>query len=169
MTRVVYSPLTGQVVPLDQVPDPVFAHRLLGEGVAVDPDQGVAVAPIAGRVTVLHSMGHAYAVGDGTGLTVLVHIGLDTVSLRGTGFERLASVGEMVVRGQPVVRFDLSVLRSHGLPTVSPVVLVDLPAGWRVRPREAGHVVAGADLLLWVHRGRDPGDAEDAGGAVGSR
>lgn len=169
MTRLVYSPLTGQVVPLDRVPDPVFAQRLLGEGVAVDPDHGVAVAPIAGQLTVLHSSGHAYAVGDGTGLTVLVHIGLETVSLRGEGFQRLATVGEVVARGQPVVRFDLSILRARGLPTVSPVVLVDLPAGWRVRSRSQGHVLAGEDLLLWVHSGSDAPAAAGWDGAVEGR
>jgi len=146
----ILSPFTGRVVPLEEVPDPVFAERMLGEGVAVDPVEGIAVAPIRGRLVVLHSANHAFAVEGEGGLKVLVHIGLDTVRLRGEGFERLAQEGDPVEAGQPIVRFDPGRIRAAGYRLLSPVVLPDLPPGYHVQPVPAREVVAGRDPLFYV-------------------
>ncbi|WP_322801014.1 PTS glucose transporter subunit IIA [Thermoflexus sp.] len=146
----ILSPFTGRVVPLDEVPDPVFAERMLGEGVAVDPREGIAVAPIRGRLVVLHSANHAFAIEAENALKVLVHIGLDTVHLRGEGFERVAQEGDWVEAGQPIVRFDPGRIRAAGYCLLSPVVLPDLPEGYRIQPVMASEVVAGRDPLLYV-------------------
>ncbi|MCX7689860.1 PTS sugar transporter subunit IIA [Thermoflexus sp.] len=146
----VLSPFTGRVVSLDEVPDPVFAERMLGEGAAVDPIEGIAVAPVRGHLVVLHSANHAFAVEGENGLKVLVHIGLDTVHLRGEGFERLAQEGDLVEAGQPILRFDLERIRAAGYSLLSPVVLPDLPEGYRVQPGPAREVIAGRDPLLYV-------------------
>ncbi len=146
----ILSPFTGRVVPLDEVPDPVFAERMLGEGVAVDPVAGIAVAPLRGRLVVLHSANHAFAVEAENGLKVLVHIGLDTVHLRGEGFERLAQEGDPVEAGQPIVRFDPDRIRAAGYCLLSPVVLPDLPERYRVQLVPAREVIAGQDPLLYV-------------------
>lgn len=154
----ILSPFTGRVVSLDEVPDPVFAERMLGEGVAVEPWQGIAVAPIRGRLVVLHSANHAFAVEAESGLKVLVHIGLDTVHLRGEGFERLAQEGELVEAGQPIVRFDLGRIRAAGYNLLSPIVLPDLPPGYRVQVAEAQEVMAGRDPVLYVTVAQDVGE-----------
>lgn len=146
----ILSPFTGRVVPLDEVPDPVFAERMLGEGIAVDPVEGIAVAPLRGRLAVLHSANHAFAVEAENGLKVLVHIGLDTVHLRGEGFERLAQEGDPVEAGQLIVRFDPERIRAAGYCLFSPVVLPDLPERYRVQPVTAREVIAGQDPLLYV-------------------
>ncbi len=146
----ILSPFTGRVVPLDEVPDPVFAERMLGEGAAVDPREGIAVAPIRGRLVVLHSAHHAFAVEAENGLRVLVHIGLDTIHLRGEGFERLAQEGELVEVGQPIIQFAPERIRAAGYCLLSPVVLPDLPKGYRVQPAAAREVNAGRDPLLYV-------------------
>ncbi len=151
----ILSPFTGRVVPLDEVPDPVFAERMLGDGIAVEPVKGIAVSPIRGRLVVMHSAHHAFAVEAESGLKVLVHIGLDTVHLRGEGFEGLAHEGDPVEVGQPIVRFDLERIRAAGYSMLSPIVLPDLPEGYRVRSTGAREVVAGRDPLLYVMVGED--------------
>jgi PTS system glucose-specific IIA component len=155
MTRLeILAPLTGRVVPITDVPDPVFSERMLGDGLAIDPSDGIAVSPVAGRLVVFHSAGHAFAVDSAVpGVSVLVHVGLDTVGLAGRGSTRLAEVGDEVVAGQEIVRFDLAVIREAGLSALSPVVLPQLDAAHRIEKTTAASVRAGRDVLLTVEIG----------------
>jgi glucose-specific phosphotransferase system IIA component len=147
----IYSPLTGKVVPIEEVPDPVFSAKMLGEGLAVLPQTGVAVAPIWGTLVVLHSAGHAFAVqAENDPVAVLVHIGLDTVKMKGQGFNRLASPDDEVVVGQPVVQFESDAIIRAGYSTLSPVILPDLPDGIQVEKCTFSQVVGGEDILLYV-------------------
>ena len=151
MNRVeVLAPFSGRVVPLDEVPDPVFSERMLGDGLALDPAEGVGVAPVTGRLAVFHSAGHAFAVQATDEVSVLVHIGLDTVQMKGEGFTRLAEAGDEVVAGQEIVHFDLAAIEAAGYSPLSPVILPDLPAGYRVEKTTAAAVRAGRDVLLVV-------------------
>lgn len=152
MKRVaILSPFSGKIVPIQDVPDPVFAGQMLGDGLAVDPQSGTAVAPIAGKITVLHSAGHAFAVQAADGqFTVLVHIGIDTVHMKSNGFTRLAEVGDQVTAGQPIVRFDLKAIAASGHSPISPVILPELPENMRVEKTSASHVTKGKDVLLTV-------------------
>ncbi|MDP9737962.1 PTS sugar transporter subunit IIA [Curtobacterium sp. 260] len=122
----VRTPFAGPVVALADVPDPVFAGQLVGAGVAVDPT-GVAgpvtaVAPVDGTIVKLHP--HAFALQGSAGTDVLVHVGIDTVKLRGEGFELLAAEGDTVHAGDPVVRFTPSVIEAAGYSPVCPVVVL---------------------------------------------
>ena len=152
MTRIdVVAPMSGRLVPIEEVPDPVFAERMLGDGVAVDPVEGIGVAPISGRLVVFHSAGHAFAVEEATtGISVLVHIGLDTVEMHGAGFERLAEAGQDVTAGQEIVRFDLAAIEAAGHSSRSPIVIPQLEPGARVTVTDAERVRAGRDVLLTV-------------------
>ncbi|KTR42362.1 PTS glucose transporter subunit IIA [Curtobacterium oceanosedimentum] len=122
----VRTPFAGPVVALADVPDPVFAGQLVGAGVALDPSgvegKVTAVAPVDGSIVKLHP--HAFAMQGTTGTDVLVHVGIDTVKLRGEGFELLASEGDTVHAGDPVVRFTPSVIESAGYSPVCPVVVL---------------------------------------------
>jgi PTS system glucose-specific IIA component len=122
----VLAPFTGPVVALADVPDPVFAGQLVGAGVAVQPasDDGLvtAVAPVAGTILKLHP--HAFAIQGAEGTDVLVHVGIDTVKLGGSGFELLAAEGDVVAAGDPVVRFDPAVILAAGYASVCPVVVL---------------------------------------------
>lgn len=151
MSRVeVLAPFSGRVVPLDEVPDPVFSEKMLGDGLAVDPIEGMGVAPVTGKLTVFHSASHAFAVQATDEVGVLVHIGLDTVHMKGKGFTRLAEVGDEVVAGQELVHFDLAAIEVAGHSSLSPVILPDLPAGYRVEKTALTAVRAGRDVLLIV-------------------
>ena len=146
MTKVL-APCSGRMVPMADVPDPVFAAEMVGPGVGIDPDPGEAtvVSPIAGTVVKLHP--HAFVVLGTNGVGVLVHLGINTVRLEGRGFEVLAEEGGTVEAGAPMVRWDPSSIEG---PDMSPVVLVvalDRPPGSVPAPEEGSTAVTGDPLF----------------------
>ena len=145
----VLAPCPGQVLPLSDTPDPVFAGEMVGPGVLIDPDPGrtTVVSPIAGRVVKLHP--HAFVVLADSGVGVLVHLGINTVKLEGRGFEVLASEGVVVAAGDPMVRWDPATITGDGMSRVVPVVAMDRPKG-SVPPPAADAVTATGDLLFTV-------------------
>jgi glucose-specific phosphotransferase system IIA component len=147
----VLSPFSGRVVPLEEVPDPVFAERMVGDGVAIDPSEGVGKAPASGKLAVFHSAGHAFAVQVTDEVGVLVHIGLNTVQMKGEGFKRLTEVGGAVTAGQEIVHFSLDLIKKAGYSTLSPVILPDLPDGYDIQKTSAATVNAG-DVLMTITR-----------------
>ena len=110
------APISGVLVPLDDVPDPAFAQRLAGDGVSIDPLSDTVVAPCDARVSLVHRAAHAMTL-EASGLEIVIHIGLDTVSLRGEGFHPLVKAGDSVRAGDPLLRFDVDLVarcRNHG-------------------------------------------------------
>ena len=140
----VVSPLSGTVVPLEQVADQMFAEKVMGEGVAVRPDAADVLAPVAGRLAKLFPGGHGMAIATVEGVEVLVHVGLETVQLRGDGFEVIATEGSDVEAGDLLVRVDLDRLAALGVDAISPVVIISDHA---VRAVASGHVRAGEPLF----------------------
>jgi PTS system glucose-specific IIA component len=144
----VLAPCPGRLVPLAEVPDPVFAAEMVGPGVAIDPDPGdvTVVSPIAGTAVKVHP--HAFVVLGADGLGVLVHLGINTVRLEGRGFEVLADEGGLVDEGAPMVRWDPSTISG---PDISPMVLVvalDRPPGSVPAPEPGGVAVTGQALFI---------------------
>lgn len=142
------SPLTGTAIGLADVPDPVFAGQMVGPGAAVDPERRpqTALAPIAGRLVKLKP--HAFVVQSEDGRGVLVHLGIDTVTLDGRGFELIAAEGEQVRAGQPVVAWDPAAVEAGGLSPVSPVIALDAESA-AVGAVADGAVAAGDELFHW--------------------
>lgn len=105
------APLSGVMVPLESVPDPVFAQKMVGDGVCIDPASSELLAPIAGKIVDLQKASHALTIAADFGVEVLLHVGIDTVELNGKGFEPLVREGDVVQAGQPLVRFDLEYVR----------------------------------------------------------
>jgi sugar PTS system EIIA component len=143
-TTQVLAPIAGRAVPLHDVPDPVFAQGMVGYGAAIDPPRGVidALAPVSGKI--LKLLPHAYIVLTSDNVGVLVHLGLDTVALKGEGFTAHVSQGDDVVAGQVVITYDVPAIEAKGLNPIVPVVVMD--------EREPGNVIAsdavrtGADI-----------------------
>jgi len=107
------APLSGVLVPLDHVPDPVFANRVIGDGLCIDPTSQTLCAPLAGVVSDLQRSGHAITLTHESGAQVLLHIGLDTVNLAGEGFKALVEKGQQVDAGQPLIEFDADYIAQH--------------------------------------------------------
>jgi sugar PTS system EIIA component len=122
----VLAPLSGRAVPLAEVPDEVFAEGMAGQGCAIVPEaSGEAVAPVSGVLVKLFEGGHAFGIATDGGIEMIVHLGLDTIELRGKGFERIATEGERVEAGQPIVRFDLDEIRAGDYDPVTPVLVTN--------------------------------------------
>lgn len=145
----VLSPIPGRAVPLADVPDPVFAEQMVGPGRAVDPTRGelTSVAPVDGRIVKLHP--HAYVIVADSGRGVLVHLGIDTVQLKGEGFRLLAAEGDTVTAGTPIVVWDAAAVEAGGRSPVCPVIALDCPPESLTVPAGAVAVTAGDELFRW--------------------
>lgn len=149
MTVVVASPVTGTVVGLEGVSDPVFATAMVGPGTAVDPvrSPGQVCAPVAGTLRKLKP--HAFIVVTDDGHGVLVHLGIDTIRLDGAGFALLATEGDQVDAGDPIVSWDPVAVAARGFSPICPVIALDATAD-RLGDRSArGFVKAGDPLFSW--------------------
>lgn len=143
MVITIMSPMSGEVIPIDQVPDPVFAEKMLGDGVAIIPDEGVVAAPAAGIISALPKSGHAFGMELAEGVELLVHVGIDTVEMNGEGFTLLAVKGQQIELGQRLIAFDINAIKAAGKPTISPIVVM----GGRIKILAAQHVKLGEPLL----------------------
>lgn len=141
----ILAPLDGTVVDLENVPDEVFAQKMAGDGVAIDPSGEIAVAPVSGTLVKLFPGGHAFGISTPEGVELIVHIGLDTVELKGKGFQNIATEGQTLQAGTPIVRFDRTAIERMGKLILSPVVS---PGAGTIIRRASGKVQAGRDVLF---------------------
>src|SRR3954470_18824454 len=160
----IVAPLGGILVPLDQVPDPVFAQKMVGDGISLDPISDELLAPVSGTVTQLHNAHHAIAITTEEGIEVLVHIGLDTVMLRGDGFSPRVKMGDKVQVGQPVIGFDADRVARNARSLLTEIVVTNFERVDRMTPgtgmAEAGRSVI---LELMLKDGAGNGVAHPAG------
>jgi len=149
------APLSGILVPLERVPDPVFAQRTVGDGVSIDPTSCEVLAPAAGLVTLLHRAAHALAITTDEGVEVLVHIGVDTVGLNGKGFTARVSQGDRVAAGQPLISFDADLI-ARSAPSLLTQVLVTNRERISALTVATGLVDAGRSVILDVELAAAP-------------
>ncbi len=161
------APLSGVLVPIETVPDPVFAQKMVGDGISLDPTSDELLSPLAGKVTQLHAACHALTITGDNGLEVLLHIGLDTVMLRGEGFTPLVKEGDTVALGQPLIRFDPLVVGARAASLLTQMVIANGDLVTRYIPAQ-GLVTAGKDAVLWLELvgSEAAADTGDAGGVV---
>ena len=143
------APVTGVMTSLDQVPDPVFARKMVGDGFSVDPLAGRLVAPVAGEVVDVQPARHAVTIRSAEGLEVLMHIGLDTVALQGEGFTAHVKVGQQVAVGDPLIDFDLDEVGQRAKSLLTQVVITNMDRVASITPVE-GLVTAGGSTAATV-------------------
>ena len=144
----VLSPLRGQVVALSEVNDDVFSGGLLGEGVAIRPQEGVLRAPFSGKVMMFLPSCHAVGLQSDSGLELLIHIGIDTVNLNGQHFSSALKVGDSVEAGQALIRFDISAIEQAGYDLITPVIVVNGDERHSLRLTAAAQVDYGEPLMV---------------------
>ncbi len=157
------APLTGILVPIEQVPDPVFAKKMVGEGFSIDPISNVLLAPVAGEVIDVQPSQHAVTIRTDDGLEVLLHIGLDTVQLGGEGFTARVKTGQRVAVGDPLVEFDLDEVAQKAKSLLTQVVVSNSELIDSLTPR-TGLVTGGADIAAEATLA-SPTDAGDGASA----
>ena len=123
-----YAPIAGKAVPITEVPDPTFAELMLGNGIAIEPTDGKVYAPCDATVDMMFATGHAVSLVADCGAEILIHVGLETVSLEGKPFTVHAADGDKVKKGQLLIEVDLEAVKAAGLPTITPMVICNTDA-----------------------------------------
>ena len=144
------TPVTGDVVALEQVPDEAFASKAVGDGVAVKPTDKTVVSPAAGTIVKIFNTNHAFCLETEKGAEIVVHMGIDTVALNGQGFTRLVEEGAEVTAGQPILEMDLDYLNANARSMISPVVCSNIDDFSGLVIKADGHVVAGQTPLYEI-------------------
>lgn len=145
-----YAPVSGKTVDIGHIPDPVFSAKTLGDGISIAPTSFVLCAPCAGRITTVHSARHALTMTANDGVVILLHIGLDTVMLKGNGFKSLVSAGQKVVQGQELIAFDKKTIEGAGKNLLTEIVIPDSEQTEDLTALTGRDVVAGRDPVLKV-------------------
>lgn len=141
------APLSGHLVPIEQVPDPVFSQKMVGDGISIDPISQSLLAPCDGEVIQLHPSNHAVTLKTQEGLEVLMHIGLDTVTLRGKGFMPRVKVGDRVEAGEPLIDFDADFIATHARSLLTQIVITNSDRVAQFSPN-SGNVRSATDVVL---------------------
>lgn len=155
----ILSPLTGKVMPLEDVPDPVFSQKIIGDGVAVFPSEGRIVSPVDGQVVSVADTGHAYGLKTEDGLEILIHVGLETVSLKGECFNVYVKPGDQVKAGDKLAEVDLGFLAEKNISPVTPVLICGGMEGKKLIKDGGEMAQAGKSVLLTVE---EEADAEES-------
>ena len=163
---VVTAPFSGTLVPLSEVPDETFASGVLGEGIAIEPSDGLFCSPVDGTVETIAETKHAIGFAADNGLEILVHVGLETVSLNGEGFEILVKEGDKVKAGQPVAKADLALIRERGLKTITSIVLTGGADDMELHCAEGLAAAGKTPVLTLTAKEAQPAEAAEAAPAA---
>ncbi|RFA35617.1 PTS glucose transporter subunit IIA [Virgibacillus dokdonensis] len=123
--QIIYAPLNGDIVPLEEVPDPVFSQKMMGEGIAIMPTDGKLVSPVNGKVVQIPDTKHAIGLVADDGTEILIHVGLETVALKGKGFDVKVQADDTVKLGDLLMDIDLAYIKEHASSTVTPIIITN--------------------------------------------
>lgn len=143
----IYAPVAGKAVAITEVPDPTFAEGLLGNGIAIEPTDGKVYAPCNATVDMMFETGHAVSLVSESGAEILIHVGLETVSLEGKPFTVHVHDGDKVTKGQLMLEVDLEAVKAVGLPTITPVLICNTDA-YLTFKTHVGKDVTNDDVVL---------------------
>ena len=142
--------VSGNSINIEKVNDSMLSKKLMGDGIAIIPDNGIVVAPCDGKITVLPESKHAFGILSDDGVEVLVHIGVDTVDLKGQGFENKVSQGSIVKQGDPIITFERETLISQGIDCTTMVIILNQSEFSDIKCMTGGAVVAGQNTVIEV-------------------
>lgn len=145
----ILAPMTGDIIEITQVEDEVFSEKMVGDGVAIEPREGIVVSPVQGRIVQIFPTKHALGIETVEGLEILIHIGLDTVELKGEGFKDYVKVGDEVKLGDKLLEVDLDFIRKSGRSTVSPIIITNMDIVKNISTK-IGNVNRGEDSIMNV-------------------
>ncbi|SFS62920.1 glucose-specific PTS transporter subunit IIBC [Marininema halotolerans] len=137
----VVAPMSGKILPLSEVPDEVFSSKMMGDGFAIEPSDGIVVSPVDGKIVNIFPTKHAIGIRAENGMEILLHIGIDTVQLKGEGFELYVDQDDIVTKGQNLLAVDLTIIRKKAKSIVTPVVITNMSEGEKLTLLQEGAVV----------------------------
>ncbi|MFZ7131379.1 MAG: PTS sugar transporter subunit IIA [Eubacteriales bacterium] len=142
------APVAGQIIQLDEVPDKVFAQKLVGDGIAIKPNDELVVSPVQGEIIQIFPTYHAICIKTREGIEILIHLGIETVKLKGEGFIPLTEKGQTVRPGDPLMKVNWEFISKNAESTISPIVITNGSIVKEMRVLQYGTIVAGQDLLM---------------------
>lgn len=148
--EVIVAPIEGKLVPITEVPDQVFAGKMMGDGFAIEPAEGTVVSPVNGEIINAFPTKHAIGILSEGGKEILIHFGIDTVKLNGEGFELLVSQGDKVKQGQPLLKVDLDFVKANAPSITTPIVFTNLKEGQEIVIKKQGNVAKGEKDVVAV-------------------
>lgn len=143
------SPITGKILPVEEVPDKVFADKMLGDGIAIEPKDGKIVSPVDGTVVTIFPTNHAIGLVTKEGLEILIHIGLDTVELKGLGFKRMIEKDSKVKKGDLIMEFDPNLILEKGKSPITPIIVTNMDKVKKLE-KNSGEVESGNQVIFTV-------------------
>ncbi|MCM3720073.1 PTS sugar transporter subunit IIA [Fictibacillus phosphorivorans] len=146
----IVAPLTGKIVSIEEVPDPTFSQKMMGDGIAIEPTEGVVVSPVDGEVVQFFHTKHAIGIQSKSGAEILIHVGLETVNMNGEGFDGHVKVGDKVRAGDKLLSFDLDLIKEKAASTVTPIVITNGDAVESLDKRAASEATKGETSLLQI-------------------
>jgi sugar PTS system EIIA component len=146
----VYAPLSGRLLNLEDVPDPVFSQKMMGDGMAIEPSEGILVSPVEGEIIQLFHTKHAIGIKSQTGMEILLHIGLETVAMNGEGFEAFVKEGDKVKPGDKLITFDLNLIKEKAASTITPIIITNGDIIENVQKSPLGEVKGGSDKVFEI-------------------
>lgn len=147
----IVAPMSGEIINIEDVPDVVFAEKIVGDGVAINPSGNLIVAPVDGVIGKIFETNHAFSIDSDEGIELFVHFGIDTVELKGLGFKRLAQEGQKVKQGDPIIEFDLPLLQEKAKSVLTPVVISNMDQ-IKTLTKYSGQVTAGETSILSIRK-----------------
>ncbi len=146
----IVAPITGELLSITEVPDPVFSGKMMGDGFAIKPADGTVVSPVDGKIINVFPTKHAIGIAADSGREVLIHFGIDTVKLNGEGFEALVAEGDQVKAGQPLLKVDLDFIAKNATSTITPIIFTNLSEGESVTIDKPGAVKNGDENVITI-------------------
>lgn len=134
------SPIHGEIKPLSEVPDQVFSQKMMGDGFAILPTEGMVISPVDGEIVTFFPTKHAIGIKANDGREILIHVGIDTVKLEGKGFEALVAQGDKVEAGQPLLKMDLAYIKAHAVSIITPIIFTNLLSGETLTLLKEGNI-----------------------------
>lgn len=149
-TVMLQSPITGELIDLADVPDPVFAQKMMGDGIAVKPENGTVVSPVDGEIIQVFPTKHAIGIKAVNGAEVLIHIGLETVGMNGEGFTAFIKEGDKVKVGDKLVEFDIALVTEKAASTITPIIITNGDDVAELNKQPLGNVAAAETNILEI-------------------
>ncbi|TLS35862.1 PTS sugar transporter subunit IIA [Pseudalkalibacillus caeni] len=146
----IFAPLNGKAVKIEEVPDPTFSQKMMGDGIAIEPADGNVVSPVDGTVIQLFHTKHAIGIKSQSGLELLIHIGLETVMMNGEGFEAHVKEGDKVKTGDKLITFDMDLIREKAASTITPLVITNVDTVENIEKQYEENAVGGKTQVMDV-------------------
>lgn len=144
------APISGELLPITEVPDPVFSGKMMGDGFAIKPNDGTVVSPVNGKIINVFPTKHAIGITADDGREILIHFGIDTVKLNGEGFEAFVAEGDSVKAGQTLLKVDLDYIANNATSTITPIIFTNLAEGQSVTVEKPGTVKNGDENVITI-------------------